>query len=59
MEDKLRKVKRPSKGLQWYIAMWIITLASAFLAGYYIHETHEWKESSNYWYQMYEEVKGK
>jgi preprotein translocase subunit SecE len=59
MEDKLRKVKHPSKGLQWYIAMWVITLISAFLAGYYIQETHEWKESSNYWYQMYEEVKGK
>ena len=44
MEDKLRKVKHPSKGLQWYIAMWVITLAAAFLAGYYIQETRKWKE---------------
>lgn len=24
MEHKLRKVKQPSRGLKWYIAMWII-----------------------------------
>lgn len=57
MENKLRKVKQPSKGLKWYIAMWIITLASAFFAGYFIHEYREWKEKAMYWYQMYEEVK--
>ncbi len=56
MEDKLRKVKRPSKGLQWYIAMWVITLASAFLAGYYIQEARKWKESADYWFRLYEEV---
>jgi hypothetical protein len=56
MEDKLRKVKRPSKGLQWYIAMWVITIFSAFLAGYYIQETRKWKESVDYWYRLYEEV---
>src|SRR5690554_5012022 len=38
MENKLRKVKQPSKGLKWYIVMWGITLASAFLSGYFIHE---------------------
>ncbi len=57
MEEKLRKVKRPSRGLQWYIAMWIITLVSAFLAGYYIQETRKWKENSSYWYQQYEAAK--
>jgi len=57
MEHKLRKVKRPSKGLIWYIVMWVITLASAFLAGYFIHERQEWKEKAVYWYQMYEEYK--
>lgn len=56
MENKLRKVKQPSKGLKWYIVMWIITLASAFLAGYFIHEYREWKEKAMYWYQQYEEV---
>lgn len=57
MENKLRKVKQPSKGLKWYIVMWVITLVSAFLAGYFIHEYKEWKEKAVYWYQMYEEVK--
>jgi hypothetical protein len=57
MEDKLRKVKQPSKGLKWYIVMWVITLASAFLAGYFIHEYREWKEKAVYWYQMYEDGK--
>lgn len=57
MESKLRKVKQPSKGLKWYIAMWIITLASAFLAGYFIHEYREWKEKAVYWHQMYEDVR--
>lgn len=57
MENKLRKVKQPSKGLKWYITMWIITLASAFLSGYFIHEYREWKEKAMYWYQQYEEVK--
>ncbi|MDL2289846.1 hypothetical protein LJB95_00385 [Paludibacteraceae bacterium OttesenSCG-928-F17] len=57
MENKLRKVKQPSKGLKWYIVMWVITLASAFLAGYFIHEYREWKEKAVYWYQMYEEIK--
>lgn len=57
MENKLRKVKRPSKGLVWYIVMWVITLASAFLAGYFIHERQQWKEKAVYWYQMYEEIK--
>jgi hypothetical protein len=59
MENKLRKVKQPSKGLKWYIVMWIITLVSAFLAGYFIHEYRAWKEKATYWYQMYEEVKAK
>lgn len=57
MENKLRKVKQPSKGLKWYIIMWIITLASAFLSGYFIHEYREWKEKAMYWYQQHEEVK--
>jgi hypothetical protein len=57
MEDKLRKVKQPSKGLKWYIVMWVITLASAFLAGYFIHEYREWKGKAMYWYQQYEEAK--
>lgn len=59
MENKLRKVKQPSRGLKWYIVMWVITLASAFLAGYFIHEYREWKEKAVYWYQMYEETKPK
>jgi hypothetical protein len=57
MENKLRKVKQPSKGLKWYIAMWVITLISAFLAGYFINENREWKEKAVYWYQKYEELK--
>lgn len=57
MENKLRKVKHPSKGLMWYIAMWIITLASAFLSGYFIHEYREWKEKAMYWYQRYEDAR--
>ncbi|MDL2224010.1 hypothetical protein LJB92_01705 [Bacteroidales bacterium OttesenSCG-928-M06] len=57
MESKLRKVKQPSKGLKWYIAMWVITLASAFLSGYFIHEYREWKEKAVYWYQKYEMVR--
>ena len=55
MEHKLKKVKQPSKGLKWYILMWSITLFSAFLAGYFIHEYREWKEKATYWYQQYEE----
>jgi hypothetical protein len=52
-------VKQPSKGLKWHIAMWVITLASAFLAGYFIHEYRRWKENAVYWHQQYEEVKSK
>ena len=59
MENKLRKVKQPSRGLKWYIMMWTITLLSAFLAGYFIHERQQWKDKAMYWYEMYEEVKGK
>ena len=59
MENKLQKVKQPSRGLKWYIAMWLITLSSAFFAGYFIHEYQEWKEKAVYWYQLYEEVKQK
>lgn len=55
MENKLRKVKQPSRGLKWYIVMWVITLASAFLSGYFIHEYREWKGKAVYWYQMYED----
>jgi hypothetical protein len=57
MEQKVKKVKRPSKGLRWYIAMWIITLVSAFLAGYYIQETRQWKKDAAYWFRLYEDVK--
>jgi len=39
--------------------MWLITLVSAFLSGYFIHERQEWKEKAVYWYQQYEEVKPK
>lgn len=55
MENKLRKVKQPSSGLKWYIVMWVITLVSAFLAGYFIHERKQWKDKAMYWYQQYEE----
>ena len=57
IERKLHKVKRPSKGFIWYIMMWTITLISAFLAGYYIHEYREWKSDAVYWYEQYEEIK--
>lgn len=57
MENKLRKVKQPSRGLKWYIAMWAITLISAFLAGYFIHESRKWKQDATYWYRQYEEIK--
>lgn len=57
MENKLRKVKQPPKGLKWYIVMWVITLASAFLSGYFIHEYWEWKEKAQYWHQRYEDSK--
>ena len=59
IERKLQKVKRPSKGLVWYIVMWAITFISASLAGYFIHEHRVWKEKAIYWYQQYEEVKNK
>ena len=59
MESKLRKVKQPSKGLKWYIAMWVITLVSAFLSGYFIHEYREWKEKAVYWYRQYEVINAK
>jgi hypothetical protein len=36
--------------------MWVITLISAFLAGYYIQETRKWKQDAAYWYRLYEEV---
>lgn len=54
MENKLRKVKQPSKVLKWYIAMWVITLISAFLAGYFIHERQQWKEKAAYWYNEFQ-----
>lgn len=57
MENKLQKVKQPSRGLKWYIAMWAITLISAFLAGYFIHESRKWKQDATYWYRQYEEIK--
>lgn len=57
MENKLRKVKQPSRGLKWYIAMWAITLISAFLVGYFIHESRKWKQDATYWYRQYEEIK--
>lgn len=57
MEQKLKRVKQPSKGLKWYILMWSITLISAFLAGYFIHEYREWKQQATYWYQQYEDSK--
>lgn len=57
MENKLRKVKQPSRDLKWYIAMWAITLTSAFLSGYFIHKYREWKEKATYWYQQYEEIR--
>ena len=59
MESKLRKVKQPSKGLKWYIAMWVITLVSAFLSGYFIHEYREWKKKAVYWYRQYEVINAK
>lgn len=57
MENKLRKVKQPSRGLVWYIVMWTITLFSAFLAGYFIFDSQEWKEKAIYWQQQYEGAK--
>ena len=56
MECKLQKVKRPSKGLVWYIVMWAITLLSTFLAGYFIQEYREWKERAEYWYNEHQKI---
>lgn len=55
MQNNIRKVKQPSRGLKWYIVMWVITLASAFLSGYFIHEYREYKEKALYWHERYEE----
>jgi len=49
MENELRTVKQPSKGLKWYTAMWLIALVSTFLVGYFIREYWEWKEKAVYW----------
>lgn len=49
IEEKTKKVQRPSKGLMWYIAMWAITLISAFTAGYFMKHSSDWKESATYW----------
>lgn len=59
MENKLQKAKQPSRGMKWYIAMWMITLVSAFLSGYFIHEYWKWKKDAVYWHKMYEKVKEK
>jgi hypothetical protein len=59
MENKLLKVKQLSRGLKWYIVMWTITIASAFLVVYFINERKQWKDKAIYWYQMYEEVQEK
>lgn len=56
MEHKLRKVKRPSKGLVWYIVMWVITLASGWLGMHFAYKSQEWKKEATYWYRQYEEV---
>jgi hypothetical protein len=48
MENKLQKLKEPSKGLKWHMVMWVITLISAFLSGYFIHEYNKWKEKAVY-----------
>lgn len=56
METKLRKVKQPSRGLKWYIAMWTITILSAFLAGYFIQETRKWKQDAAYWYSQHQKI---
>ena len=57
MEHKIKKVKQPSKGLKWYIAMWIITIVSGWLGGYFIYKSQEWKKEAAYWYRLYEECK--
>lgn len=57
MDKKVRKIKQPSRGLKWYIVMWTITLLSAFLAGYFIHERKQWKDKAMFWHEMYEGVK--
>lgn len=59
MEDKLKKVKRPSKGLVWYIIMWGITLVSGVLAGYFINEYIDLKQEAAYWYQQANEKTSK
>lgn len=50
MKIQVKKIKQPSRGLKWYIVMWLITLASSWLGGYFIHEYREWKKEALYWY---------
>lgn len=57
IENKLRKIKQPSRVMKWYILMWTITLLSAFTAGYYNRESRMWKEKAEYWYGRCEEIK--
>ena len=56
MENKLRKVKQPSNSLKWYIAMWILTIISGWLGGYFIYKSQDWKKEATYWYQQYQQV---
>ena len=52
MAQQIRYLKQPPIVLKIIIGMAVVALLATLAAGYYIRDSREWKDSSQYWYEQ-------
>ena len=52
MTQQIRYLKQPPIVLKIIIGIAVVALLATLAVGYYIRDSREWKDSSQYWYEQ-------
>lgn len=52
MTQQIRYLKQPPIVLKIIIGITVVALLATLAVGYYIRDSREWKDSSQYWYEQ-------
>lgn len=56
MKQQIRYLKQPPIVLKIIIGMAAVALLATLVAGYYIRDRREWKDSAQYWYKQSQQI---